>query len=77
MEESSKEVKEVKAFLKKERAERRGQRLLTPYLDNYCWSHGYKVSKSHISQSCNLPKDGHKREASKAKNMGGCKENKE
>jgi hypothetical protein len=72
LEERSKEVKEVKAWIKKERAERRGQIPFTPSVDNYCWSHGYKVAKSHTSQSCNFLKDGHKREATKAHNIGGC-----
>jgi hypothetical protein len=41
LEERSKEVKEVKSLLKKECAERKGQRPLIPYVDNYCWYHGY------------------------------------
>jgi hypothetical protein len=72
LEERSKEVKEVKALLKKEHAERRGHTPCTPSSENYCWSHDYNVAKSHTSQTCNFPKDGHKREAKKANNMGGC-----
>jgi hypothetical protein len=70
--ECSKEVKEVKSLLKKDHVERRGQRPFTPSLENYCWYHGYKVSKIHTNQSCNLRKDGHTCEATKANNMGGC-----
>jgi hypothetical protein len=77
LEDRSKEVKEVKALLKKEHAERRGQRHVIPSANNYCWSHGYKVAKSHTGQSCNFPKNGHKREATKANNMGGCQAKKE
>jgi hypothetical protein len=36
LEERSKEVKGVKSSLKKDRAERRGQRSFTPSLDTYC-----------------------------------------
>jgi regulator of sirC expression with transglutaminase-like and TPR domain len=39
------ELKEDKALLKKERAERKGQRTFNPSPDNYFWSHGYKVEK--------------------------------
>ncbi len=38
---------------------------------NYCWSHGYDVHPTHNSSSCNFPRDGHKKEATKANNMGG------
>jgi hypothetical protein len=71
-EKGSKDVKEVKSLLKKVLAERRGQRPFTSSLYIYFWSHGYKVAKSHTSQSCNFPKDGHKREAKKSNNMDGC-----
>jgi hypothetical protein len=78
LEERSKEVKEVKALIKKEHNKRRGQRPFTPSLENYCWSHhGYKVAKSHTSQSCNFLKDGHTPEATKGNNMGECQANKE
>jgi hypothetical protein len=63
LEEHSKEVKEQNTLLKKDHAERRRQRPFTTSLECFCWSHGYKVAKSHISQSCNLPKDGQKSEA--------------
>jgi hypothetical protein len=76
-------LKEVKALLKKERAERAGsgnsdcppRRTFTPSSDNYCWSHGYKVARTHTSQTCLYPKDGHKREATNKNNMGGSQAN--
>jgi hypothetical protein len=71
LEDRSNELKEVKALLKKERADRKGQTTFNPYPENYCWSHGYKVSKSHTLQSCSYPKNRHKREANKDKIMGG------
>jgi hypothetical protein len=37
LEDRSNELKEVKALLKKERAERKGQRTFNPSPDNYCW----------------------------------------
>jgi hypothetical protein len=71
------ELKEVKALLKRERAERKGQRTCNPSPDNYCWSHGYEVAKSQAHQSCNDPKNGHTREATKDNNMGGSQANKD
>jgi hypothetical protein len=65
LEERSEEVKEVKAVLNKEGAERVGRITFSPSLDKNCWYHGYKVARSHTSQSCTFPKDGHKREATK------------
>jgi hypothetical protein len=76
-------LKEVKALLKKESAERasggnseRPPRCsFTPSSDNYCLSHGYKVARTHTSQTCVYPKGGHQREATKANNMGGSQVN--
>jgi hypothetical protein len=53
LEDRSNELKEIKALLKNERAARKGQITLNPSLDNYCWTHGYKVVNSHTNQSCN------------------------
>jgi hypothetical protein len=85
MEENALALKEFKLFLKKERAERAGSgnserpphRTFTPSYDNYCWSHGYKVAHTHTIQTCLYPKDGHKREATKTKNMGGSQVNRD
>jgi hypothetical protein len=71
------ELKEIKALLKRERADRKGQRTFNPYPDNYCWTHGYKVANIHTSQSFNYPKNGYKSEVNKADNMGGSQANKE
>jgi hypothetical protein len=38
---------------------------------NYCWTHGYAVSRNHTSQGCAGPKEGHQREATRQNNMGG------
>jgi hypothetical protein len=77
LEDRSNELKEIKALLKKERSERKGKGTFNPSPDNYFWTHGYKVADSHTIQSCNYPKHGHKREATKADNMGGSQSNRE
>jgi hypothetical protein len=77
LEDSSNELREVKALLKKERTERRGQRSFNPSPHNYCWTHGYKVANTHTSLRCNFPNQGHKREVTRADNMGGSQANKE
>jgi hypothetical protein len=53
LEENSTELRELKALLKKERSEKRGQRSFNPSTRNYCWTHGYKVVKTHTSLTCN------------------------
>jgi hypothetical protein len=66
LQDRSNELKDIKALLKKERAERKGQKTFNPSPDNYCWTHGYKVSNSHTSLSFNYPKHDHRRESNKA-----------
>jgi hypothetical protein len=39
--------------------------------ENYCWSHGYDVSKDHTSVSCKFPKDGHQTTATRTNNQNG------
>jgi hypothetical protein len=64
LEDNATSLKEVKALLKKERAERASgensehplRRSFTPSSDNYCWSYGYKVARTHTSQTCMYPK---------------------
>jgi hypothetical protein len=77
LEDNSNELRELKALIKKERTERRGQRSFNPSPNNYCWTHGYKVANTHTSLSRNFPKQGHKREATRTDNMGGIQANKE
>jgi hypothetical protein len=71
LEDRSNELKDIKALLKRERAEIKGQITLNPSPEMYCWTHGYKVANSHTSLTCNYPKQGQKREATKTDNMGG------
>jgi hypothetical protein len=77
LEDNSTELRELKALLKKERSENRGQRSFNPSPRNYCWTHGYKVGSTHTSLTCKLPKPGHKTEATRADNMGGSQANRE
>jgi hypothetical protein len=77
LEDNSDELRELKALIKKERVEKRGQRSFNPYPNNYCWTHGCKVGNTHTSLSGNLPKQGHKREATRANKMGGSQANNE
>jgi hypothetical protein len=73
LEDNSNELRELKALIKKEIFEKRGQRSFNPSPNNYCWTHGYKVANTHTSLSCNFPKQGHKREATRTDNMGTCR----
>jgi hypothetical protein len=77
LEDNSNELRELKALIKKEIFEKRGKRSFNPSPNNYCWTHGYKVANTHTSLSCNFPKHGHKREATRADNMGSSQANKE
>jgi hypothetical protein len=86
LEDNATSLKEVKALLKKEQAERASggnlerpprppHRSLTPSSDKYCWSHGYKVARTHTRQTCMYPKEGHQCEATNANHMGGSQVN--
>jgi hypothetical protein len=44
---------------------------------SYCWSHGYKVAKSHTSATCNVRKTGHQEAVMKIDTMGGVQWGKE
>jgi hypothetical protein len=77
VEDNSNELRELKALIKKERTEERGQLSFNPFPNNYCWTHGYKVSNTHTSLSCNFPKPGHIRESARVDNIGGSQANKE
>jgi hypothetical protein len=77
LEDNSNELRELKALIKKERFEKYGKRSFNPSPNNYFWTHGYKVANTYTSLSCNLPKQGHKREATRTDNMGGIQANKE
>ena len=44
--------------------------------DNYCWSHGWDVSRTHDSTNCRHQKEGHKTEATRSNTMNGSDTNK-
>jgi hypothetical protein len=76
-EDNSNDLQELKALIKKKRTEKRGQSSFNPSPVNYCWTHGYKVGKTHTNLTCKLPKPGHKKEATQEDNMGGGQANRE
>jgi hypothetical protein len=77
LEDNSNELRELKALLKKESSAKRGKRSFNPSPTNYCWTHGFKVGSTHTSLTCKMPKPGHKKEATRADNMGGSQTNRE
>jgi hypothetical protein len=77
LEETSSELGELKALLNQERCDKRGPRSSTSSASNYCWTHGYKLGKTHTSLTCNTRNPGHKAEATRTENMGGSQANKE
>jgi hypothetical protein len=48
-----------------------------PPNDNYCWTHGFKVSSRHTSATCKGPHDGHQTGATRANTMNGSQKGKE
>jgi hypothetical protein len=76
LEKNSSELHEFKALLNQERCDERGPRGFNPSSINYCWTHGYKVGKTHTSLTCNTPKPDHKAEETRSDNMGGNQANK-
>jgi hypothetical protein len=77
LEENASELRELKALLNQERHDKRSPRSSNPYASNFCWTHGYKVGKTHTSLTCNTRGPGHKADATRAENMGGSQANKE
>jgi putative hemolysin len=77
LEETSSELRDLKAMVHQERRDRRVPINFSATASTYCWTHGYKVDKTHTSLSCNTPNPGHKTEATRADNMGGSQANKE
>jgi hypothetical protein len=60
LEETSSELRELKASFDQERRDKRGPRSFNASASNYCWTHGYKVGKTHTSLTCNTHNIGHK-----------------
>jgi hypothetical protein len=77
LEETSSELRELKASFHQERRDKWGPRRFNASARNNCWTHGYKVGKTHTSLTCTTRNPGHKAVATRAENMGGCQANKE
>jgi hypothetical protein len=77
LEETSSELRELRALHHQERCDRRVPRNGNVTANNYCWTHGYKVGRTHTSLTCTTRNPGHKTEATRADNMGGSQANKE
>jgi hypothetical protein len=48
----------------------------TPFLGNYCWTHGHQCSQHHSSVTCGNKATSHKENVTAVNTMGGCKANK-
>jgi hypothetical protein len=77
LQETASEFRELKALLHQERCDKRGPRSFNASANNYCWTHGYKVGKTHTRLTCNTHNPDHKAEATRADKMGGSQANKE
>jgi putative hemolysin len=77
LKETTSELRKLKALFHQEWREKPGPRSVSASASNYCWTHGYKVGKTHTSLTCNTCSLGHKVEATWAENMGGSQANKE
>jgi hypothetical protein len=77
LDETTSELRELKALLHEERRDKRGPRSFNASASNYCLTRGYKVGKTHTSLTCNTRNPVHKAEATRAENMGGSQANKE
>jgi hypothetical protein len=75
--ETSSELRELRALHHQERRDRRGPRNGNANANNYCWTNGYKVGRTHTSLTCTTRNPGHKTEATRNDNMGGSQANKE
>jgi hypothetical protein len=51
LEDNSSKLRELKALLNQERRDKRGPRSFNPSSSNYCWTHGYKVGRTHTSRT--------------------------
>jgi hypothetical protein len=70
LQEATSELRELKALFHQERRDKRGPRSFNASASNYCWTHGYKVGKTHTSLTCNTGNLGQKSEATRTDSMG-------
>jgi hypothetical protein len=55
LEETTSELRELKALFHQEQRDRRGPRNSTSSASTYYWTHGYKMGKIHTSLTCKHP----------------------
>jgi hypothetical protein len=77
LEETSSELRELRALHHQERRDRRSPRNINTTANTYCWTHGYKLGRTHTSLTCTTRNPGHKTEVTRADNMGGSQSSKE
>jgi hypothetical protein len=77
LEETASELRELKTLLNQEHHDRRGPRSFTSSSSTCCWTHGYKVGKTHTVLTYKTRNPGHKADATRADNIGGSQVNKE
>jgi hypothetical protein len=77
LEETSSELRELRALQHQERRDRRVPKNGNATANNYCWTYGYKVGRTHTSLTCTTHNPGHKTKAARADNMVGWQANKE
>jgi hypothetical protein len=77
LKETTSELRELKALFHQEWRDKRGPISFNVSASNYCWTHVYKVDKTHTSLTCNTRNLGHKAESTRTDNMGGSQANKE
>jgi hypothetical protein len=51
LEETSQNLKEIRALLKKERNDRSSRKPFAPSIDDYFWTHGYNIARNHTSDA--------------------------
>jgi hypothetical protein len=77
LEETSSELRELRALHHQEQRDKWVPRNGNATANNYCWTHGYKVVRTHTSLTCTTCNPCHKTEATRADKMGGSQANKE
>jgi hypothetical protein len=77
LEETTAELRELKALFHQEQRDKQVPRSFNVSASNKCWTHGYKVDKTHTSLTCNTHNLGHKAEATWTDNIGRSQASKE
>jgi hypothetical protein len=75
---ANKKLSEALAKLQAARTTTPGPPLMSnkPFPGNYCWTHGHRVSQTHMSATCGSKAAGHQDMATTSNTMGGSEKNK-